>query len=67
MLWGIFQLNLVLALYFKADSTNFEDITQSIVEVKNYLVLLGNLFHHFDGTVLIISVVNRKHSSIAST
>ncbi len=42
------KMNLALAMYSKADSTNFEDITQSIVEVKNHLALLGNLFHHFD-------------------
>ena len=42
------KMNLALAMYSKADSTNFEDITQSIVEVKNHLALLGNLFHNFD-------------------
>lgn len=44
------QMNLALAMYSKADSTNFEDITQSIVEVKNHLALLGNMFHHFDSS-----------------
>ncbi len=44
------KMNLALAMYSKADSTNFEDITQSIVEVKNHLALLGNLFHHFDSS-----------------
>lgn len=42
------QMNLALAHYSKADKSNFEEIKQSIVVVKNYLDLLGKLFHKFD-------------------
>lgn len=42
------QMNQALAQYSKADSTNFEEIDQSIVVVKDHLALLGKLFHKFD-------------------
>ncbi|EYU15498.1 type I restriction endonuclease subunit R [Photorhabdus aegyptia] len=42
------QMNQALAMYSKTDSTNFEDIYQSVIEVKNHLDLLAQIFHHFD-------------------
>jgi type I restriction enzyme R subunit len=42
------QMNQALALYSKADSTNFEEIEQSVVVVKDHLDLLNKLFHKFD-------------------
>jgi type I restriction enzyme, R subunit len=42
------QMNLALAQYGKGDETNFEDISASLVVVKNYLDLLAKLFHKFD-------------------
>lgn len=42
------QMNLALAMYSKADANNFEDIALSVVEVKNHLDLLGQMFHAFD-------------------
>lgn len=42
------QMNLALAQYSKADSTNIEEIQQSIIVVKDHLVLLSRLFNKFD-------------------
>lgn len=44
------QMNQALAQYSKADSSNFEEIEQSIVVVKDHLDLLGKIFHKFDKT-----------------
>jgi len=42
------QMNQALAQYSKSDGSNFEEIDQSIVVVKDHLDLLGKLFHKFD-------------------
>ena len=42
------QMNLALAQYSRHDASNFEDIEQSVVVVKDHLDLLGKLFHGFD-------------------
>ena len=42
------QMNLALAHYSKADSSNFEEIEQSIVAMKDHLDLLGKMFYKFD-------------------
>ena len=42
------QMNLALAQYSKADSSNIEEIQQSIVVVKDHLDLLAKMFHKFD-------------------
>lgn len=42
------QMNLALAHYSKGENTNFEEIEQSIVVVKDHLDLIGKIFHHFD-------------------
>ena len=42
------QMNQALAQYSKTDSSNFEEIEQSIVVVKDHLDLLAKLFHKFD-------------------
>jgi type I restriction enzyme R subunit len=42
------RMNQALAMYSKADETNFEDVRLSVVEVKNHLDLLGQMFHKFD-------------------
>lgn len=44
------QMNLALAMYSKADETNFEDIRLSVIEVKNHLDLLKQVFHKFDSS-----------------
>ena len=42
------QMNLALAHYSKADSSNIEEIDASIVVVRDHLDLLGRIFHQFD-------------------
>jgi type I restriction enzyme R subunit len=42
------QMNQALAMYSRIDATNFEDIQQSVIEVKNHLDLLAQVFHDFD-------------------
>ncbi len=44
------QMNLALAHYSKADSSNIEEIEASIVVVRDHLDLLGRVFHQFDTT-----------------
>jgi len=44
------QMNLALAKYNKGDEDNFEDITESLIIVRNHLDLLAKLFHTFDST-----------------
>lgn len=44
------EMNLALAMYNKIDSTNFEDIAQSVSVVRDQLDLLANMFHTFDTT-----------------
>lgn len=44
------QMNLALAQYGKGDQDNFEDITESLIIVKNHLDLLAKLFHKFDSS-----------------
>lgn len=42
------RMNMALAMYSKADKSNFEDIQQSLIEVRNHLHLLAQVFHTFD-------------------
>ncbi|CAI2160181.1 Type-1 restriction enzyme R protein [Serratia fonticola] len=42
------RMNTALAMYSKADKSNFEDIQQSLIEVRNHLHLLGQVLHTFD-------------------
>jgi type I restriction enzyme R subunit len=42
------QMNLALKKYSEGDKENFEDITESIIIVRNHLDLLAKLFHQFD-------------------
>jgi type I restriction enzyme, R subunit len=42
------QMNLALAHYSRADTANFEEITQSIVVVRDHLDLMRAIFHRFD-------------------
>lgn len=44
------QMNLALAHYSSADSSNIEEINQSVVVVKDHLDLLAKMFHRFDKT-----------------
>ena len=44
------EMNKALAQYSKTDESNFEDITASVIEVKNHLDLLASLFHQFDSS-----------------
>lgn len=45
------QMNKALAMYSKTDETNFEDIAQSVIVVKDHLDLLGKLMHKFDASL----------------
>lgn len=58
-------MNQALAMYSRIDATNFEDIQQSVIEVKNHLDLLGQVFTNL--TVGIILVVSHKRNYPAST
>ena len=42
------QMNQALAMYSRIDAPNFEDIQQSVTEVKNHLDLFGQVFYDFD-------------------
>ncbi|MGL5036541.1 MAG: type I restriction endonuclease subunit R, partial [Aeromonas sp.] len=42
------RMNMALAMYSKVDKSNFEDVQQSLIEVRNHLHLLGQVFHSFD-------------------
>ncbi|MGI2130264.1 type I restriction endonuclease subunit R [Shewanella baltica] len=42
------RMNMALAMYSKADKSNFEDVQQSLIEVRNHLHLLSQVFHNFD-------------------
>ncbi|MCH8491252.1 MAG: DUF3387 domain-containing protein, partial [Oceanicaulis sp.] len=42
------QMNLALAHYSKADSSNIEEIGASIIVVRDHLDLLARIFHQFD-------------------
>ena len=44
------QMNLALAHYAKTDTTNFEDIKQSVGVVKDHLDLMQAIFYTFDTT-----------------
>ncbi|EAQ80079.1 type I restriction endonuclease subunit R [Blastopirellula marina] len=44
------QMNLALAHYNKADQQNFEEISQSVVVVKDHLDLLRQVFQKFDAS-----------------
>ncbi len=44
------QMNLALAMYGTRDASNFEDLAQSIIVVKDHMELLANIFHTFDTT-----------------
>jgi type I restriction enzyme R subunit len=44
------QMNLALAHYNKADQQNIEEISQSIIVVRDHLDLLNKMFHSFDAS-----------------
>jgi type I restriction enzyme R subunit len=44
------QMNLALAHYNSGDRNTIEDITESLIVVRNHLDLLGKLMHQFDST-----------------
>ncbi len=43
-------MNKALAQFSKSEETNFEDINQSIIAVKDHLDLLSRIFHQFDSS-----------------
>lgn len=43
-------MNLALAQFSKTEETNFEDISQSVIAVKDHLDLLNRIFHQFDAS-----------------
>jgi type I restriction enzyme R subunit len=43
-------MNKALAQFSKTEETNFEDINQSVITVKDHLSLLGTVFHTFDSS-----------------
>lgn len=44
------QMNLALAKYSKNEGNNVEDISESMIIVRNHLDLLANIFHKFNNT-----------------
>lgn len=44
------QMNLALKQYSEGDKDNFEDITESLIIVRNHLDLLAKLLHTFDSS-----------------
>ncbi len=44
------QMNLALAHYNKADQQNIEEVTQSVIIVKDHLDLLNRMFHRFNAS-----------------
>ena len=44
------QMNLALKQYSEGDKDNFEDISESLIIVRNHLDLLAKLFHTFDNS-----------------
>ncbi|MBK9734493.1 MAG: HsdR family type I site-specific deoxyribonuclease [Saprospiraceae bacterium] len=44
------QMNLALKQYSEGDQDNFEDISESIIIVRNHLDLLAKIFHTFDNS-----------------
>jgi len=68
------QMNLALAQYSKGDETNFEDISASLVVVRNHLDLLAKLFHKFDtskyfngGTIDQLNTLNMSAEFVQQT
>ena len=45
------QMNLALKQYSSIDGSNFEDIAQSVIVVKDHLDLINKLFHRFDSSL----------------
>jgi type I restriction enzyme, R subunit len=45
------QMNKALKQYSNIDGSNFEDIAQSVIVVKDHLDLLAKLFHRFDSSL----------------
>ena len=43
-------MNKALAQFSKSEETNFEDINQSVIVVKDHLDLLNRIFHKFDSS-----------------
>lgn len=43
-------MNKALAQFSKSEETNFEDINQSVIAVKDHLDLLSRIFHQFDSS-----------------
>ncbi|QBG34792.1 type I restriction endonuclease subunit R [Litorilituus sediminis] len=43
-------MNKALAQFSKSEDTNFEDINQSVIAVKDHLDLLNRIFHKFDSS-----------------
>ncbi|MDT0602005.1 type I restriction endonuclease subunit R [Thalassotalea castellviae] len=43
-------MNKALAQFSKSEETNFEDINQSVIAVKDHLDLLNRIFHKFDSS-----------------
>lgn len=42
------QMNIALKQYSKGEKSNFEEIKQSIIVVKDHLDLIGKILHKFD-------------------
>ena len=68
------QMNQALAQYGKGEETNFEDITASLVVVKNHLDLLAKIFHKFDtskyfngGTIDQLNALNMSAEFVQQT
>ena len=48
-------MNKALAQFSKSDETNFEDIAQSVIVVKDHLDLLAKIFYRFDASHILVT------------
>ena len=58
------QMNLALKQYSEGDKDNFEDITESIIIVRNHLDLLAKIFHTFDSSKYFIGTTIQQLNTL---
>lgn len=68
------QMNLALAKYGKGEQSNFEDINESVVVVKDHLDLLAKIFNKFDAkpyfngsAILQLNTLNKASEFVQQT
>jgi type I restriction enzyme R subunit len=58
------QMNLALKQYSEGDKDNFEDISESIIIVRDHLDLLAKLFHTFDNSKYFIGTTLQQLNTL---